>query len=346
MKLTFFGDVYLSDESNFSNIDLSKYAPYVFNFEYAHYGKEHPHALGKILLKSTIDISKILHPMPSAVDINNNHIFDYADAGLLSTMQYLDSLGIPYFGAGTDDNHCNNPCVLEINEKKVAILGYYHRNRDKSNGELTQACFNEELFQQDVKRCRALDVDRIISCVHWGVEDSPVYTKMQQRAAHFMIDNGADLIIGHHPHCIQPWETYQGKYIFYSLGNFLFDDIYTKSRYTDETHYACMNCKRWHNWHRHSLGVSYDLDTGDVSVNLMYQKKHTLEEKKISSLDVLEKYQSVRFSTVKTLFRKVISSFSSFFFFHGHIFYWPGFREEMKLLIQLHIKNKNWSFSE
>ena len=346
MKLSFFGDVYLADDCAFSNVDMSKYAPYVYNFEYAYYSEEHPHALHKILLKSTADVTRTFSPLPAAVNINNNHIFDFADEGLKSTMGYLKQTGVPFFGSGAQEDNCNNPCVVEFGGKKIALLGYYHRNRDISNNELKQALFSQEQFLQDMQTCRSLGVDLVIPSVHWGVEDSPVYTKMQQEAAHFMVDNGADLVIGHHPHCIQPWEKYNDKYIFYSLGNFLFENVYTKSRYTDEDHYSCMNCKRWHKWHRESLGVSFDLDTKEVELHLMYQGKNTIKERKLSSEEVFKKYATVKFSTAKTLLRKLISSFSSFVFFKGHIIYWPGIREELKLLYDIHVVNKSWKFSE
>lgn len=346
MKLTFFGDVYISDETKFSYLDMHEFAPYVFNFEFAHYGKEIPHALNKILLKSMTDLEKIFHPLPIAVDVNNNHIFDYCDDGLLQTMEYLNDKNISFFGAGLQEKRFNNPFLVELGGKKIALLGYYHRNRDKSDGILKLANFSEEQFMEDMEYCNILGADIVIPSVHWGVEDSPIYTKMQQEAAHFMINNGAALVIGHHPHCIQPWECYKGKYIFYSLGNFVFDDIYTKSKYSDEAHYACMHCKRWHKWNRQSLGVTFDLESSEIQLHLMYQRKKTVRKLDITSEEIFKRYQAVKCSSFKTLLRKVVSSFSSFFFFHGHIFYWPGFREEIKLLFRLHVKNKNWTYSE
>lgn len=350
MKLTFFGDVYLADDEKLFNIDVKKYVPYIFNFEYAYYAKENPHALQKALLKSAVDIEQVFNPLPYAVDVNNNHILDYGEEGLASTLEYLDKKEIKYFGSGSDEDNQNNPLISCFEDKKVAFLGYYNRERDQGEqkGTLKLTLFSENRFIEDVKRCRALGADIIIPSIHWGIEHSPGFSKKQQNAAHFMIDNGADIVIGHHPHCIQPWEKYKDKYIFYSLGNLAFHDIYTKSWYTDENHSACMHCKRWHKWSRESLGVTYDLDSGNVELHKMYQKNHTVKELDIPQDKLWDMYKAgnVKHIKQKTLIRKSILAVSCFFFFHGHIFYWKGFWETLKLFIDMHIRSKNWDYPE
>lgn len=348
MKLTFFGDVYLADGEKTFEVDVSKYMPYVFNFEYAHYDKETPHALNKALLKSSVDIADTFDPLPIAVDVNNNHVFDYGQPGILSTLDYLKEKNIGCFGSGRKAEHYHNPCMLELDSKKVALLGYYHRARDRDalNSNIEFASFSEELFLDDVKRCKELGADLIIPSIHWGVEHSPGFSKKQQQAGRFMIDNGADLVIGHHPHCIQPWEKYKDKYIFYSLGNFVFHEIYTKSWYTDETHSSCMHCKRWHKWSRKSLGVSYDLESGAITLHKMYQKHGKVKELDIPQDAIFSQYKEAKHTKIRTLFRKTVLAFSCFFFFHGHIFYWPGFRETVKLFFSMHIKAKDWTYPE
>ncbi len=350
MKITFFGDVYLADNEKQFDIDVKKYAPYIFNFEYAYYNKENPHALGKALLKSYVDLSDVFEPLPLAVDVNNNHILDYGEEGLKSTLDYLNSKQIKYFGSGNDEDNQNNPLIMDCDGKKVAFLGYYNRERDQGeqNGVLKLALFSKEQFINDVQICKSLGAEIIVPSIHWGVEHSPTYSKKQQEAGHFMIDNGADIVIGHHPHCIQPWEEYKGKYIFYSLGNLAFHDIYTKSWYTDENHSACMHCKRWHKWSRTSLGVTVDFNNMSIELHKMYQRKRKVREIEKSQKEIWDEYDINNLKNVKliTLVRKCILAVSCFFFFHGHIFYFKGFWETFKLFVSMHIKAKNWEYPE
>lgn len=346
--ITFLGDVYLADgEKDFCiPEDLGAF---IFNFEYAYYGSEFPHALNKALLKSRKDISGTFPVLPAAVDINNNHIFDYGQDGVASTMDYLTGKGIPFFGSGRKTENCSNPIILECDHRKIALMGYYHRERDRDSRQyeqIGQAFFSEQTFLEDVARARAMGADVIIPSIHWGVEHSPGFTEKQQRAAHFMVDNGADLIIGHHPHCIQPIEIYNGKYIFYSLGNFAFNEIYTKSWYTDNEHSQCMHCKRWHRWSRESLGACFDVETGEVRIRKFYQKGSTVKDLGITSEELLKKYRTVKNVKPTTFIRKVILAFSSFTFFKGHIFYLRGFLQMVSLFFAMHIKGKNMHYPE
>lgn len=140
-----------------------------------------------------------------AVNISNNHIYDYLQKGFNDTKTALTKEGIGYFGEG-------NKLVKEINGTKFGFLGYTGWNPDK--------VFLNRL-QTDIQSLKK-DGCIVIINFHWGQENSYNPNSTQKLIAHFAIDNGADLIIGHHPHVIEGIEQYKGKIICYSLGNFCF----------------------------------------------------------------------------------------------------------------------------
>ena len=143
------------------------------------------------------------------VNIANNHAFDCYTKGFESTKTYLTTAGIDYIG---DTNMEKSFVVKNIDGKKVAFIGM---------DETVQAVPLSG-FYPIVKKLDA-ENDYVVVHIHWGTEYSLVATGVQKNIAHKLIDNGADVVIGHHPHVIEPVEIYKGKAIFYSLGNFVFD---------------------------------------------------------------------------------------------------------------------------
>jgi len=139
------------------------------------------------------------------VNLSNNHIRDYLDEGFKDTIAALESEGINYFGEG-------NVWIKEIKGIKFGFLGYKGFYDSK---ELL------EKVKNDIKTLKAQNCVVVIN-FHWGEERPYEHNSVQRRIAHHAIDNGADLIIGHHPHVIQGIEQYKNKLIFYSLGNFAF----------------------------------------------------------------------------------------------------------------------------
>jgi poly-gamma-glutamate synthesis protein (capsule biosynthesis protein) len=150
------------------------------------------------------------------VNIANNHAFDCFRVGFKSTKAQLTQAGIDYIG---DADVEKSFVVKNIDGKKIAFVGM---------DETVQA-IPLLGFYPLVKKL-AGETDYIVVHIHWGTEYSPVATDVQKNIAHKLIDNGVDVIIGHHPHVIEPVEIYKGKAIFYSLGNFVFDqtDAVTK----------------------------------------------------------------------------------------------------------------------
>lgn len=220
--LTFLGDVFTKD-----HVDIRCELPgeVVFNLE-APLTRRTLGYPGKINLKGSEEcLAKTFVKPPIAVGLANNHVMDFYDGGLSDTIEALDELGIQYFGAGTVENAWRNPCVVEVGGVSVAILGYAHTSctpvfaSDKHAGAapltLDQARF-------DIERARSHGADRVVVQAHWGEEHVPLPSRECIELGRALIDAGADIVIGHHAHCIQSFETHAGKPIFYGLGNCIF----------------------------------------------------------------------------------------------------------------------------
>jgi poly-gamma-glutamate synthesis protein (capsule biosynthesis protein) len=159
------------------------------------------------------------------VNIANNHIYDYGDQGLYDTISSLDSLGLPYVGAGKNEAEAHRPFLATLRGKRFAFLGYYR------GGEAPPAQGNRpgvaerslRLMSRDIRSARRNQhADHVIVSLHWGKEKSETPERWQRRVARALIDAGADAVIGHHPHVLQGIERYRKGIIAYSLGNLIF----------------------------------------------------------------------------------------------------------------------------
>jgi len=166
----------------------------------------------------------------------NNHILDYYEEGLFDTMSVLDKFGIAYSGAGKNIEEALKPAIIEKRGVKTGLLSYtdmsevvYKGNpplmfiagKDKPGVAKRPINFDDSI-KSDIESLRD-NVDILIVSLHWGVEDSFEVLPRQRDYAHQLIDAGVDVVLGHHPHQFQGIEVYKGKPIFYSLGNFIFD---------------------------------------------------------------------------------------------------------------------------
>ena len=149
----------------------------------------------------------------SLVNIGNNHISNFSDAGIASTRKYLADAGVSYFGDPADEN--GRIAIEAMNGWKIAFINY---DQFVSNA--------EQKTLDDIKKVKSENVDFIFLYTHWGTEFKSEPNEKIKNLAHEFIDNGVDLIIGSHPHVIQSQEQYKGKMIYYSLGNFIFDQYF------------------------------------------------------------------------------------------------------------------------
>ncbi|PMC39765.1 capsular biosynthesis protein [Bacillus sp. UMB0899] len=140
------------------------------------------------------------------VNLANNHIFDYLEQGYKDTKTALENEEIGYFGY--EDSY-----ITKIKGVRIGALGY--------EGWQDTSVIRAQIMD-DIEELREQGAQIILIHFHWGDEKQYVPNETQTSLAKFSIDSGADLILGHHPHVIQGIEEYKGKFIVYSLGNFMF----------------------------------------------------------------------------------------------------------------------------
>ncbi|KKB33040.1 poly-gamma-glutamate biosynthesis [Bacillus thermotolerans] len=141
-----------------------------------------------------------------AVNLANNHIYDYLQEGYDDTIDTLKQADIGYFGY-------DNKYIAEVKGIKIGSLGY-------EGWDDTEAIRSQ--VSADIQELKEQGAEIVLVHYHWGVERSYVPEESQRTLAQYTIDSGADLILGHHPHVVQGIEEYNGKFIVYSLGNFMF----------------------------------------------------------------------------------------------------------------------------
>jgi poly-gamma-glutamate synthesis protein (capsule biosynthesis protein) len=160
------------------------------------------------------------------VTLANNHTFDYGETGLLDTMNYLDKAGILRVGAGRNADEAFKPIIVSKNGIKIAFLGFTRvvpNNSWKAGFQTTGLAdtYAEKRPLDEIRKAKA-QADLVVVLVHWGKERIDKPEAYQTKLGHHYIDAGADLVIGSHPHVLQGIESYKGKWIAYSLGNFIF----------------------------------------------------------------------------------------------------------------------------
>ncbi len=151
----------------------------------------------------------------------NNHIIDWGLAACIDTRDLVERCGLIAVGAGATDDDARTPRIVRKNGLTFAFAAYVGKPLASMlpAGPARASC--EEIIEE-IERVRD-QVDFVIISMHWGTEYVHIPEKHQVQWARRMIDAGADLIIGHHPHVLQSFEVYNGRFILYSLGNFVFD---------------------------------------------------------------------------------------------------------------------------
>ncbi|MGH3145242.1 MAG: CapA family protein, partial [Rubrobacter sp.] len=165
------------------------------------------------------------------VTLGNNHILDAGTTGLEETMGHLDRAGIAYAGAGMDLAEAREPMVFDLGATKVGVLSYLGvPSYDWAWATETApgtAPLIQNVMEQDIERLRK-QVDLVVVSPHWGVEYTATPEPEQVDLAHAAIDAGADVFIGGHAHWPKGIELYEGKPIYYGVGNFLLDQSWSE----------------------------------------------------------------------------------------------------------------------
>ncbi len=194
---------------------------------------EHGHDLGnkysfhfepeaaKALANSGIDI----------VSLANNHILDWGRTALCETPKELEKVGIKSVGAGCNNEEAEKSVIFNVRGTKIAFLAYTEFLQPWGIANKKYAGVSRYEISHILKKVKELKgkVDLVFVSLHWGDEYKDHAPRRIIKKAHELIDGGVDLIIGHHPHVDQEIERYKNGWIIYSLGNFVFDQSWSKN---------------------------------------------------------------------------------------------------------------------
>ena len=167
------------------------------------------------------------------VSTANNHCMDTGYKGLVSTLDYLDSAGISHTGTSRTQEEQNTVLIKDINGIKIAFLSFtYGTNGIPVSSERAYSVnlISNELILNQLQLAKAQNPDLICVSMHWGIEYQNTQNKEQERLADLLFQNGTDMILGSHPHVLQPMEkrtitledgSTKDGFVIYSLGNFM-----------------------------------------------------------------------------------------------------------------------------
>jgi poly-gamma-glutamate capsule biosynthesis protein CapA/YwtB (metallophosphatase superfamily) len=185
-----------------------------------------PHASKIATFRAEPHTLSVLRGRFDAVALANNHSGDYGHAAFVETMRHLDDAGIAWFGGGRNLAEAHAPLWIEKKGLKIAVLGYneFKPRAFEAGADWPGVAWSEDdHVVADIRAAKAAGADLVIPFMHWGWEKETQPSERQKTFARKLIDAGATLVVGGHPHVTQGAEIYNGKPIIYSLGNFVFD---------------------------------------------------------------------------------------------------------------------------
>lgn len=186
--------------------------------------------LGNVIYAKDADVCRLKELNINIVSLANNHFFDLGVEGALHTIDILDSEKISYCGAGKNLEEAGRPVVVEINNKKIAFLAFC--DTDYSHVYMcTYATADSpgvnpmqlDYVKSEISKAKR-QYDYVVVMAHWGTEHTYYPNISTKKMAKIMLSAGADLILGSHPHRVQPIVNDQKGSIAYSMGNFLFPE--------------------------------------------------------------------------------------------------------------------------
>jgi hypothetical protein len=202
----------------------------IANFENPAPDKFRYHTTGTVFSADPALIKGLANAGIDFVSLANNHIGDAGRAGILQTIENLADFGIKSGGAGRNATVARRPTILEAGGIKVAVLAYDTINPGSRAGSerAGSAFMSAGNVKADVQKAHDSGAELVIVFPHWGAEYDPTPFKGQQQLARAAIDAGADMVIGNHAHWAGAMEVYEGKPIWYALGNFVFDQTWSE----------------------------------------------------------------------------------------------------------------------
>jgi len=158
------------------------------------------------------------------VNLATNHVLDWGPEAIELTLTLLSERGIETVGAGRNEREARKPAIIRTKDLRAGFLGYCKKGEYSSTGNTPgSALLDPQEIVKDIVALRE-EVDILVVSLHWGLELSDHPYPQDIKIAHRLMDAGADIILGHHPHVIQGIEERNGGLIAYSLGNFIFDN--------------------------------------------------------------------------------------------------------------------------
>ena len=172
-----------------------------------------------------------------AMSLANNHSGDFGKAAFAEQLDLMRVAGLAGFGGGRNATEAHAPLVVERNGLRIALLGYLEFKPRSFEADATRPGVawsgEDEQVIEDIVAARTVHhADIVIPFMHWGWEEEAQPSPRLRAFARRMIDAGADMVVGGHPHVTQGAEVYRGKPIVYSLGNFLFNGFETEATTT------------------------------------------------------------------------------------------------------------------
>ncbi|HEY0840025.1 MAG TPA: CapA family protein [Vulgatibacter sp.] len=163
------------------------------------------------------------------VSFANNHVYDQGRPGFVETMEELRGAGLPFVGAGDTCADASRPLVLDVRGIRVAFLGATRLFNQNLNAKPDEPCafhLDEGVAAASIREAKDAGAELVVLSIHWGVEYATSPRQEEIDLAHRLIDAGADVILGHHPHVLQPVEIVEAAdgrigLVAYSLGNFI-----------------------------------------------------------------------------------------------------------------------------
>lgn len=167
----------------------------------------------------------------------NNHVLDCMASGMARTIAFLRSVGSATVGAGLSIEEATRPLVYELHGVRFVVLAYVASETNPRASQETASLINYLEPDRVIEEISSWAADGAVVLVHfhWGLDFLPLPSPDQRRLAHRVIDAGAAVVVGYHPHRLQGFERRGDGWIFYSLGNLIAGDIYPWPRFTHPT---------------------------------------------------------------------------------------------------------------
>jgi poly-gamma-glutamate synthesis protein (capsule biosynthesis protein) len=197
------------------------------------------------------------------MSLANNHSGDFGKAAFAEQLELMQRAGLAGFGGGRNASEAHAPLILERNGLRIALLGYVEFKPRSFEADATRPGVawsgeDEQVIEDIVAARRDHHVDIVIPYMHWGWEEEAQPSPRLRAFARRMIDAGADMVVGGHPHVTQGADVYKGKPIIYSLGNFLFNGFETEATTTGWVLSARIGPEGVREWRTHVARLDAD----------------------------------------------------------------------------------------